>query len=441
MSSTSNIVAIARREVAIRIRTRSFVIGTTLLVLGVVAIAFLPVVISKIDTVNATKVAVVAPEEALAARATATITTLLNAGNADQPASGGSTQPDFVVSVLPDLDSARAATVRGDYSCVLGITRAPDGSLAFTYYGDDGGRSRTASLLRQAANAVAVGDRLDHLAIPAAEQASLFAPADFTFSWPDPARTDPFKSDTAAVNEDMLAFGMTILIFMIVIMYGNWVAMSVVEEKSSRVMEVVLNAATPFQLLAGKVFGVGAVAFLQYAAVVVAGVLAILAQPTLGSVVLGTSSTTGLPQGLTPALLLMFGVFGILGFLLYASLYAAAGSLVSRMEDVNTVVMPMTLISMAGYMIGVYASMGLLDARSGLITALTFVPFLSPFMMLGRAATGVAQPWEVALALALLVAAIGVAIWIAARIYAVGVLLYGQRPGARVVWRLLREGM
>jgi ABC-2 type transport system permease protein len=69
------------------------------------------------------------------------------------------------------------------------------------------------------------------------------------------------------------------------------------------------------------------------------------------------------------------------------------------------------------------------------------VPFLSPFMMLGRVSTGVAMPWEVAVSLALLVATIVVAIWVAARIYAVGVLLYGQRPGARAVWKLLREGM
>ena len=76
----------------------------------------------------------------------------------------------------------------------------------------------------------------------------------------------------------MLAFGLTILIFMMIILYGNWIAMSVVEEKSSRVMEVVLNAATPFQLLAGKVLGVGAVAFTQYAAIVVTGGVALLLQ-------------------------------------------------------------------------------------------------------------------------------------------------------------------
>ncbi len=187
----------------------------------------------------------------------------------------------------------------------------------------------------------------------------------------------------------------------------------------------------------------GLAALIQYAAVVVAGGAGLLLQPALQSAVRGSSagSASLVPQGLTPELLLLFGLYGILGFLLYASLYAAAGSLVSRMEDVTSAVMPMTLISTAGYLIGVYAATGLLDARSGWITGLTVIPFLSPFMMLGCVATGIAQPWEVVLSLALLVGTIVVAIWVAARIYTVGVLLYGQRPGARAVWRLLREGM
>jgi ABC-2 type transport system permease protein len=234
---------------------------------------------------------------------------------------------------------------------------------------------------------------------------------------------------------------MTILIFMIIIMYGTWVAMSVVEEKSSRVMEVVLNAATPFQLLTGKVLGVGGVAFTQYVAVVAAGLVALLLQGPVTSLVAGEGVTLDLPQGLTPLMLLAFAAYGVLGFLLFASLYAAAGSLVSRQEDVNSVVMPMTLISTAGYMVGVYASMGLIDSRAGWVIGLALVPLTSPFMMLGRIAVGDATPWEVVLSLALLVAAIAAALWIAARIYAVGVLLYGSRPGPRAVWRLLREGM
>ena len=204
----------------------------------------------------------------------------------------------------------------------------------------------------------------------------------------------------------MLGFGMTILIFMIIIMYGNWVAMSVVEEKSSRVMEVVLNAATPFQLLTGKVLGVGGVAFTQYVAVVAAGLVALLLQGPVTSLVAGQSAALELPQGLTPPMLLAFAAYGVLGFLLFASLYAAAGSLVSRQEDVNSVVMPMTLISTAGYMVGVYSSLGLIDSRAGWVMGLAMVPLTSPFMMLGRIATNDASAGEIVVSLALLVGAI-----------------------------------
>ena len=244
------------------------------------------------------------------------------------------------------------------------------------------------------------------------------------------------------VGRDLLAFGMTILIFMIIIMYGTWIAMSVVEEKSSRVMEVVLNAASPFQLLTGKVLGVGAVAFTQYAAVVVAGVVAPcwsrVRSPTRS--LARAAGSAGLPEGLTIGLLLMFGVYGVLGFLMYASLYAAAGSLVSRQEDVNAAIMPMTLVSTGGYLIGVYAATGLLDIQSGWMTVLSQVPFVSPFMMIGRIATGAAEPWEIVLSVDPARAFIVAALWVAARIYRAGVLLYGQRPGIRAIWRLVRAG-
>ena len=113
----------------------------------------------------------------------------------------------------------------------------------------------------------------------------------------------------------------------------------------------------------------------------------------------------------------------------------------SRQEDVSAIVMPLTMLCTLGYILGVYASTGLIDIGAGWVTGLTLVPFLSPFMMLGRIAVGGATVLEIGLSIALLVALLGVALWVAARIYAVGVLLYGSRPGYRAVWRLLREGM
>jgi len=440
MSTVSNIGAIARREYTTRMRTRSFVIGTALLVIGVVVIAFLPVIVRAFEGSSTSRVAVVAPTEALGERASMTITSLLNSsvvGSSDDDA------PDFVVTVVDDLAAARADVLAGSFSAVLGIERSTAGALEFTLYTNDSATGKTAGLLQQGANAIAIGDRLDRLGVASVDQASLFAPAEFGVQWPDPERTDPIRDTMAAtIGQDMLAFGMTILIFMIIIMYGNWIAMSVVEEKSSRVMEVVLNAATPFQLLTGKVFGVGAVAFTQYAAILVTGGLSLLLQGQVASAVLGEAGTSAaLPEGLTMELLLLFVAYGILGFLVYAVLYAAAASLVSKMEDVNMVVMPMTLVSTGGYIIGIYAAMGLLDIRAAWIVALSQVPLLSPFMMLGRISTGVAAPWEIVVSLGLLVLFIGAALWLAARVYAAGVLLYGQRPGLRAVLRLVRTGM
>lgn len=443
MSRWTNVGVIARREYSVRVRTRSFIFGTALLVVGVVAIALLPVIVQAIDRADATRIAVAAETDTLASTAVATLDQLLNAPT--DGTTGGSSdngRKTFNITVVKDPVAARDAVSAGKYSAALAINRSSGGELEFVLYTNDPSTGRTAALIRQAANAVAIADRLERAGVAPADRAAMFAPAAFRVSWSDPKRTDPTRDTLAAVGQDFLGFGMTILIFMIIVMYGNWIAMSVVEEKTSRVMEVVLNAATPFQLLAGKVLGVGGVAFTQYGAVVAAGLASLALLDPVGALVLGEdASALALPTGLTPGLLLAFGVYGVLGFLLYASLYAAAGSLVSRIEDVNAAVMPMTFLSLGGYMVGVYASTGLLDVGSGWITALSQVPFFSPFMMLGRVAIGAAEPWELVLSVALLAAAILVAVWIAARIYAAGVLLYGQRPGIRVVWRLMREGM
>ena len=190
----------------------------------------------------------------------------------------------------------------------------------------------------------------------------------------------------------LLGIGLSILIFMMIIMYGTWVATSVVEEKSSRVMEVILNAATPFQLLTGKVLGVGAAALTQYAAVLLAGCAALFAQGWVASLVLGAdASEASLPAGLTFGMLGLLVVYGVLGFLLFAVLYAGVGSLVSRQEDVNTVTMPLTLVCSAGYIVAVYTGLGLIDIRPEVMAVLSQVPFLSPFMMLSRITAGSAD--------------------------------------------------
>jgi ABC-2 type transport system permease protein len=441
MRDLPNILAVARREFLTRARTRTFVFGTLILVIGVVAIAFVPVIVSYFESQDESKIAVWSTEAELSSDPVATLDALLNAPTGSQ-VPGDSAGQGFTVTGVTDLDEARTGADKGDPTAVLAIERSPDDELTFTLYTNGSAVGRVAQLVRQASTAIAIADRLDRLGIEPADQASLFTPAEYTVKWPDPTRTDSPESAAEQGSSYLLGFGMTILIFMMIILYGNWVAMSVVEEKSSRVMEVILNAARPFQLLTGKVVGVGAVAGVQYLAILAAGAVALLIQGPVSDMVLGNGGgSIELPEGLTIGLLLEFVIYGVLGFMLYAVLYAAAGSLVSRQEDVSQVVMPMALVSTAGYMIAVYAATGMLDIRSGAIVALSQVPFLSPFLMLSRSAAGEVAPWEIVLSIVLLLAAIAVSLWIAARIYAAGVLLYGQRPSLRTIWRLARTGM
>jgi ABC-2 type transport system permease protein len=225
---------------------------------------------------------------------------------------------------------------------------------------------------------------------------------------------------------------------MAIIGYGNWVAMSVAEEKNSRVMEVILGAATPFQLLAGKVVGAGAAALTQYAAIAIPAGLALAFQSQIASLLLGSSNATELPSGLTVGMLVAFGLLFVLGFGLYAVLYAGAASLVSRQEDVNQIVTPLTLLSTAGYLVAAYAGSGIIEASSPIVTVLSYVPLTSPYLMLSRIGAGLVGPTEVAVSVAILAASFPAALWVAARLYRAGVLMYGQRPGLGTLLHALR---
>jgi ABC-2 type transport system permease protein len=146
---------------------------------------------------------------------------------------------------------------------------------------------------------------------------------------------------------------------------------------------------------------------------------------------LGTTSGLDVSLGaLTPALLVAYGAFWILGFILYALIYAAAGSLVSRAEDLQVLALPLSLIAIVGY---IQAVMALTGGIGPVVRLASYVPFWSPFVMLTRLTIGRVEPWELVLSFGLLIASIPIVALIAIRVYSAGVLLYGQRPGVRQI--------
>ena len=424
-----NILAVARREFFVRARTRSFVIGTLFLAVAGAALVLAPIGIRWFEGDGKTAVGVVDLADPPASfDPVSRLAILLNAS----AASPTGDEAGFDVTSSPDASVARDEVESGDLSAALVIDRTEAGELAFTVISKDPAGRRTPELLRQASFSLAIADRLDRLGVAPGDQAALFAPPEVDVETPTPA--GPGEPSSGAEMAATAVVGQVLIVFLLmaVILYGQWVAMSVAEEKSSRVMEIVISAATPFQLLGGKVLGVGGLGILQLLAAAIPALVVYVVQGRIAEIVLGAPpSDLDLPQVLTPGVMVSFVVFFVLGYLLYAVLYAAAGSLVSRMEDVNNVVAPMSMIAVLGYLVAIYVSIGFLPADAAWVALLSFVPFVSPYLMLSRVIAGQAGLPEVALAAGILVVSIIVMLWLAARVYAAGVLMYGQSPSFR----------
>jgi ABC-2 type transport system permease protein len=199
--------------------------------------------------------------------------------------------------------------------------------------------------------------------------------------------------------------------------FGGLVAQGVVEEKSSRVVEILLATIRPWQLLFGKVLGIGVVGLLQ---VVLIGVV--------GYVLATTSGLFSLP---TVALSTVAGalVWYLLGYFLYASLMAAGGSLVSRQEELQSAITPVTLLPVIGYVVGI--NLLIPNPTNTVSTVMSMIPLFTPTLMPSRIALGVAPTWQIAVAILLLLATIALFTWLGGRIYRNAVLHTGARVKLR----------
>jgi ABC-2 type transport system permease protein len=428
---------VAMREYRGRVSSRSFVIGTILLAAIAFAAAEAPVIVDALISGSQTKLAVVVEPAAqdMPSDARALFEHTLNG---DTTADSTSTPP-FAVTWYAAADAEKAAQElkdgKVDAELTIGRTAtASSGStpdLTFTLKTDMVADGHAVVAIKGAAQTLVVEDRL---APKGSSLAQVLAAYDFSVVPASPGSSGA-RSTSSEISSSLLSTGLIVMIFMAIITYGTWVAMSVAEEKGSRVMELMLNAATPLQMLAGKVVGNGAAGLTQYGVVLAAGVGGVLAQGRVRALISGGGGGSIGIGGLTPSVLVGFAILFVLGFAFYSLLYAALGSLVSRQEDVQSATSPLMVLIMAGYFMSIIA---LNTINEPWVKVASYVPFFSPYLMLARISAGDVAMWEVGLAAVILIASIGVALALAARIYSAGVLLYGQRVGIREVLKAAR---
>ncbi len=261
-------------------------------------------------------------------------------------------------------------------------------------------------------------------------------------------------------NVVKLAFGgiAGYLLFMFIIIYGNMIMRSVIEEKTSRIIEVIISSVKPIQLMMGKIIGTSLAGVTQFAIWVILGGVLMMVVSSIFGIDLSQASTPqqelmnqameaegaqAMAENLITAisnlplanLVVAFMFFFIGGYLLYSSLYAAIGAAVDNETDTQQFMLPILMPLILAVYVGVFTVIE--DPHGTVSTVFSFIPFTSPVVMLMRIPFGVPL-WQQGLSLVLLIGTFILAVWFAAKIYRVGILMYGKKPTYKELFKWLK---
>ncbi|MBN1091503.1 ABC transporter permease [Blastococcus sp. TML/M2B] len=375
-SSAGLVRLVAAREVATRIRDKSFIISSVVILVLIVGVMVFQVLVGSGDEER--RVGLVGGDAALTAAL---------------EAQGEALEVEVAVVDLDDEAAARTAVDDEDVDAALLAGSDPELLVL------DSADGTLEAIVNGAVAQLAIAEQLAEAGV-----AELAVP-EVTVTATD--------ADAAADQQRVIAaiFGVVIL-YSLLILFGQFIAQGVVEEKASRVVELLLATMRPWQLLAGKIIGLG--------------VLALGQMVLIGAVAVGAAlafDVVEVPGDLIGTVGIVIAWF-LLGYAWYAAVFAVAASLVSRQEDLATVLMPTSAVLIVAFVIGIQAA-GDPDGALARITSL--VPGLSPLVMPVRQAAGDVPLWELGLAVVLMVVAIGLVVRLGGRIYAGALLRTGGK--------------
>lgn len=421
----SKLSTIIRREYLSRVRTKAFWITTLAFPLIILAFTVLPTMLMQRAGGEHT-IALLTADEALA-----------KAVEAGLPVAGKSNDDDEsgftfrVVHLTPEADAAgQRARLKRDvvakrYTGVLVVpeTIYTDGKLELLTTNTSA--FQLMSRLERTVGRAVTRLRLERAGVPSDNIADLTRSVDL-----QPVRVGKDGAENAEgfLQSFFLSYALMFLLWMSVMIYGMQVMRGVLEEKSSRIVEVVVANVSARELMAGKIMGVGAVGLTQYAIWTL--VLVNLAVPGLITLA-GYSGAV-----ISPWLLVFFVVFFVLGYVLYSTFYAAVGAAFNSEEEAQQIQ------SVAGWIIGipfVFMFPVMNNPDSTLSVVLSLFPPFAPVLFFLRMSVQFPPTWQIVLCLVLLVGTIVVVARLAAAIYRVGILMYGKRPTFREVLRWARE--
>jgi ABC-2 type transport system permease protein len=444
----SKLPAIIRREFVERVRTKAFIIGTVLGPLIFLGMGLFITLIFGRDTGTSRLAILDAASGPLGARIEARL-------QADSLRTDGTAAPRYEVALVPAagrLEAVRDSLVklvdqrgsdgRPDADGLRGIVVVTDSAVAaghLDYLGTNVGSFTDMGHLERLLHDVVAQERLRGAGV--SDSVARIATAKFELN--TAKITKGRLTGERGESAFWLAYVLVIILFVAMMPTGVQVMSAVVEEKSNRILEVLVSSVRPFELLLGKVVGVGAASLLQLgiwagSALYVTGHFS---RPPAGSLeasgaMSGAGGAAPVLPTIPPELVFVALAYFLLGFLLFAAIYAAVGAMCNSVQETQQFQMPVMLVAMLGYF-GAFAAIN--NPGSSLARALSFVPPSAPFVVPVRYAMSPLPLPELLLSIACCVAGVLVVTWIAARIYRVGILSYGKRPGLREIARWIRS--
>jgi ABC-2 type transport system permease protein len=416
MNSMFTVMAFTMRN---KIKSKAFVIMTVILAVLLVVVGNLPYLIDKLG--GGDKVTTVGYAEGVQAP--------VIEGLKDYY--GQLPEPDIELVSLPSEAGLKGALENGDISGYLTFVDDPEiGFPKVTYNAKSAFSGGTSSSLTAALQQIKTNTVIKDVGLTEAQMKQLFTPVSLD------TQKVSFTDEQGKTEEEQgmaiaLTYVMIILLFMAVMISGQLIATEITAEKSSRVMEIIVTSVSPLKQMWGKILGTFFVAMIQLIILLGALVINLMLPQNKDSL-----DKFGIDLSMLDTTLIIYAIcFYLAGFFLYATLFAAVGSIVSRTEDLGQAVMPITMLTLVGFYIAMF---GLNSPDHILIVVCQYIPFFSPFIMFLR--IGLSEPawWEIALSVGILFLSILGIGWLSAKIYRVGVLMYGKRPSVKEIIKAMK---
>lgn len=437
----NKIWAVIRREFIERVRTKAFILGTVLFPVFLAAMMILPaLLLTKSSGVR--RVAVVdGTESGFGARVEEALRAMTRGNGPDaEPQyettlvrAGGERLEEIRDSLIAQtgLDQKGGPSLTG----VLVVTDAGLASGRLQYFGSNAGSPAAMGELQSTIRPLVTRERLEREGVdPQVVMRAIGPVSVVTQRVADGKLTGQSGDATFAI-----AYAMGFILYMALLIYGIQVMTSIVEEKTNRIMEVLASSMTPFQMLLGKILGVGSVALLQLGIWAGAAYAATTYRVQLLGLFGVDAAASGGMSGMIPTLpgdlLVVFLIFFVLGFLLYSAMFAAVGSMCNTVQETQQAQFPVMFLIILGLMT-MFALLN--DPNSPLVQTLSYVPFWTPFVIPVRYSMAPIPITGLLVSAAVTILGMLAIVWVASRIYRVGILSYGKKASLRDLWRWVR---